>query len=89
MPGEIAKSILRRAAALALIGLAPIAAAKAGDSCLSPCGHFETVPITRTVQVPRTRVVTLYDHCGRPYQVERTTFLPVEVTVAKRVFLYD
>jgi hypothetical protein len=41
------------------------------------------------VDVPFTKCITLYDHCGRPYQVEKSGVRTVEVTVRKRVLVRD
>jgi hypothetical protein len=55
----------------------------------APVCHYETV----TVYVPRTvaytRLVTLYDECGRPYQAARTCYRTVQVPVQKRVLVCD
>ncbi len=80
--------------AAAVLGVAMIAGstALAGDyNCPPPppCGHFETVLVTKCIDVPFTRCVTVYDHCGRPYQVEKVGVRTVEVTVRKRVFVRD
>jgi hypothetical protein len=83
------KTTSRIAAAALGIALFAGARAEAGDYCPPPCGHYETVLVTRCVDVPYTRVVTLYDHCGRPYQVEKSGVRTVEVTLRKRVFVRD
>jgi hypothetical protein len=53
-------------------------------SCRSAC-HYECI----TTYVPRTvsytKVVTLYDHCGQPYDVSRTCYRTILVAVQKRV----
>jgi hypothetical protein len=58
------------------------------DGCAPAC-HYETV----TAYVPRTvaytRLVTLYDECGRPYQAARTCYRTVQVSVQKRVLVCD
>jgi hypothetical protein len=64
--------------------------AQAGDYCPPPpCGHYETVLVKKCVEVPYTQCVTLYDHCGRPYQVEKEGVRLIEVTFRKRVFVRD
>jgi hypothetical protein len=81
---------LRNAAVFALLSLASIGtSAHAGDYGCPPrsCGHYETVYVTRIVQVPCNDTVTLYDHCGHPYQVERTTYRAVPVKVTKQVWV--
>jgi hypothetical protein len=53
-------------------------------SCRPAC-HYECI----TTYVPRTvsytKVVTLYDHCGQPYDVSRTFYRTILVAVQKRV----
>ena len=76
----------------ALLGLALAGPrAEAGDYCPPPppCGHYETIVVTKCVEVPYIKPVTLYDHCGRPYVVERTAFRTVKVAVPRRVFVRD
>jgi hypothetical protein len=83
---------LKIAAAVLGTVIAASSIASAGDySCPvpPPCGHYQTILVTKCVEVPFTRCVTVYDHCGRPYQVERVGVKTVEVTVKKRVFVRD
>jgi hypothetical protein len=39
--------------------------------------------------VAYTKVVTLYDHCGRPYKVTTTCYETVNVLVKTRVLVCD
>ena len=55
----------------------------------APSGHYEWVVVPKSVEVPYTRSVTLYDHCNRPYQVERTACRTEEVAVRKQIFVRD
>lgn len=77
--------------AAALVGLAMLlggAQARASDYCPPACRYvWVTTYVTR--EVPYTKVVTLYDHCGRPYKVARTCFETVTVAVRKRVLVCD
>ena len=76
---------------LALFGLALAnLQAEAGEYCPPPpCGHYEVVVVTRYVEVPYIKHVTLYDNCGRPYQVERPAVRLVKIAERKRVFVRD
>jgi hypothetical protein len=45
----------------------------------APRGHYERIAVARTVEVPYPRAVTVYDHHGPPYAVEKCV-RTVEVT---------
>ncbi|GEM_PF-2403061 len=57
--------------------------AEAGHWC-SHC-HYEWVVRYEYQQVPYTRYVTYYDHCGKPYSVPKTYFQTIRVPVKHRV----
>jgi hypothetical protein len=67
---------------------APARASDYGTTC-APTYHYETVTVNVCKTVPYTKCVTLYDQCGRPYQVVRTCYRTVEVPVRKCVKVYD
>jgi hypothetical protein len=75
---------------LALVGLVGGTASARADG-YAPCYHYEevtayqTVTVYETRQEPYTKVVTLYDHCGYPYQATRTYYRTVKVPVTKKV----
>ncbi len=60
----------------------------ASGYCPPPC-HYERVTVYVPKTITCTKLVTLYDHCGRPYQVERTYTTTVQVAVTKLVAVYD
>jgi hypothetical protein len=72
------------AAGLVLGGFAT--SAQAGD-----CFTWEQVTCYECVttyvckQVPYTKTVCLYDHCGKPYHATKTFYRTVEVPVTKKV----
>lgn len=75
--------------ALATLGLGA-GTAPAGDYCPPRCHYewvtrYECVVTYETRTVPYTKVVTCYDHCGRPYQVTKTCYREVQVPVKKMV----
>jgi hypothetical protein len=78
------------AAGLAL-GAGLIGAGGVGASEPPACCAYKVVTCYKTVTVLEdrteayTRVVTLYDRCGNPYEVERTCYRTVEVPVKKVV----
>jgi len=59
-------------------------AGSSGD-CRPAC-HYKciTIYVPRTV-LPYTKVVTLYDHCGQPYQASQTCYRTVRVPVQRVV----
>jgi hypothetical protein len=75
---------------LAASGLASPSARGSDDGayCASAC-HYETVTVYVSKTVAYTKCVTLYDHCGRPYQVARTCYRTVQVPVQKCVLVCD
>lgn len=80
--------LLAAAGALTL-AFACTGAARAND--YPPCCTYRTVTTYECVTTyethvePYTKVVTLYDHCGCPYQVTRTCYHEVQVPVKKYV----
>ncbi len=83
---------VRLVAAAALVTLASLlggGVARAGH-CGPCCTYkyvttYECVTTYQTRLQPYTKVVTLYDHCGCPYQVTRTCYHEVQVPVTKHV----
>ena len=75
--------------ALGLVIAAANAVGARANECPTRCGHYETIVVCKAVEVPCIKVVTLYDHCGRPYQATRRTTKVVEVSVRKTVFVAD
>jgi hypothetical protein len=55
----------------------------------TPTYHYETVTVCAPRTVACTKLATLYDECGRPYQVVRTYDRTVQVPVTKRVLVRD
>ena len=49
---------------------------------------YERVTCYETRQEAYTKCVTLYDHCGRPYEATRTCYRDVQVPVTKVVPVY-
>jgi hypothetical protein len=74
--------------AVCVLGGSPARASDYGARCAPAC-HYETV----TVYVPKTicytKYVTLYDHCGRPYQAARTCYRTIQVPVQKCALVCD
>ena len=54
-----------------------------------PRCHYEWVVCYETRQVPYTQCITLYDHCGYPYQVTKTFWRTIQVPVKKQVLVCD
>jgi hypothetical protein len=71
------------AAAVVLGGFAPAARA---DECYTweKVATYEYVTTYVCKQVPYTKTVCLYDHCGKPYHVEKTFYKTVKVPVTKK-----
>lgn len=46
---------------------------------------YETVVTYETKCVPYTKAITLYDKCGKPYEVTKTFYREVQVPVKKIV----
>ena len=57
----------------------------AATACDTVCYKSVYVTTYESYQVPCTTYVTLYDHCGRPYQAARTYYKTVSVPVQKLV----
>jgi hypothetical protein len=80
---------LAGAVALARPGHASDYAAGSYGPCSSgtcrPACRYECITTYVPRTVPYTKVVTLYDHCGQPYQVCQTCYKTVMVAVQKRV----
>lgn len=71
--------------ALAGVGLlASTGVATAGD-CYVPRFTWKTIITYETVRRPVNVWVTRYDHCGRPYRTQVTTWETVRVPVEERV----
>src|SRR5436190_1818589 len=75
-----------------LAAVAVVAGGLAGTVTAGDCGPvykkvvcYQTVVSTETREVPYEKVVTKYDHCGKPYCVTVTCYQTVEVTVTKQV----
>jgi hypothetical protein len=74
----------------AVHGLAsPIARASDYEAGCAPACHYETVTVCIPKTVAYTRYVTLFDHCGYPYQVARTCYRTIQVPVQKCVLVCD
>src|SRR4051812_36477542 len=87
-PTEFARGILYRLAASVLLALAT--GTSDAHACDPPAyGHYGRVTIREVVAVTDTKVLTLYDHCGRHYEVEKTVVRTVLVPIKKRVFVSD
>lgn len=72
------------AAVLALAALAPATPA-AATVTYKVVLVYEWVTVYETRTEPYTRVVTLYDHCGKAYTVTKTYYRTIEVPVKKQV----
>ncbi len=85
-------------AALTTLGMLGSAAAPAqagsyghgdyGHGYAPPC-HWEWVTVYERREVAYEKTITLYDHCGRPYEVTKTFFRTVRVPVQKHVRVCD
>jgi hypothetical protein len=62
--------------------------ARASGTC-EPVYHYVLVTTYVDRQVAYTKVVTLYDHCGRPYKVATTCYQTVKVPVTRRILVCD
>ena len=89
--GIVAVSLLSVASMMSLAGTCRASDYSAGSygagyagDCRPAC-HYKCI----TVYVPRTvsytKVVTLYDHCGQPYQASQTCYRTVRVPVQRVV----
>jgi hypothetical protein len=85
-------SSLRRLATGALLvagmGVFGTSPARASEYCPTTC-HYKCVTVYVPKTVYYTKLVTLYDECGRPYQVERTCATTIQVPVTIRVPVCD
>jgi hypothetical protein len=54
--------------AACVLGNSRVRASDYGTGCAPSC-HYKTVTVCVPKTVAYTKLVTLYDHCGRPYQV--------------------
>jgi hypothetical protein len=54
------------------------------DECYHHC-HYKKVVTYVCKEVPYTKCITLYDHCGHPYTVHKTFYKTVHVPVVKLV----
>ncbi len=54
------------------------------DDCHQHC-HYKKVVTYVCHEVPYTRCITLYDHCGEPYTVHKTFYKTVHTPVVKYV----
>jgi len=85
------------AATLCIAGLTGTSAATASEPCYTykrvTC--YETVTVWVCKEVPCTKTVIKYDHCGKPYSVHvaytKTIEVPVKKTIAvtKLVKVYE
>lgn len=73
------------AAVLGLAALAPATPAAAATVSYKVVLVYEWVTVYETRTEPYTRVVTLYDHCGKAYTVTKTYYRTVETPVKKQV----
>lgn len=62
--------------------------ADAGGHCYVGGCYYQQVVVYETRLVPYTYYVTLYDHCGHPYQVLQTAYKTVAYPVVKLVKVY-
>ena len=76
---------LRAIGTLAAVLTALAVGSTAATACDSPRPYWKTVIAYEYVQKPCTAWVTRYDHCGRPYQTQITTYQTVRVAVERRV----
>ncbi len=53
------------------------------DDCYA-C-HYRKVVTYVCREIPYTRCITLYDHCGEPYTVHKTFYKTIHVPVVKYV----
>jgi len=93
--GILAVSLLSVAGTMLLAGTCRASDGTAGSygagssgDCRPAC-HYKCI----TIYVPRivsyTKVVTLYDHCGQPYQASQTCYRTVRVPVQRVVLDCD
>jgi hypothetical protein len=69
-------------------GSSPARANDDCSGCASAC-HYEVVTFYVPKTVAYTKVVTLDDDCGRPYQVAKTSYRTIQVPVQKRLLVCD
>ena len=74
--------------AVCVLGTTPTRASDCGAGCTSAY-HYETVTVCVPKTVAYVRYVTVYDHCGRPYQVARTCYRTIQMPVQKCVLVCD
>jgi hypothetical protein len=61
---------------------------RSSDACMPTCRYgWVTKLVDR--KVPYTEVLTLYDRCGRPYKVAKTSYRTVTVPEQVRVAVRD
>lgn len=75
------KSLLAVALLLGACGFS----AGTASACDTPRCYWKTVTVYVEEQVPYTRYVTKYDHCGKPYRVAVIDYRTVRVPVQQRV----
>jgi hypothetical protein len=84
--GMMVAAILALAAGFA--GGVPARANDYGAYCAPTC-HYSIITVYVPKTVAYTKLVTYYDHCGRPYQVAKTCYRTIQVPVQKRVLVCD
>jgi hypothetical protein len=85
-PGLLAAGLL--SFAVCVLSTSSARASDYGAGCAPAC-HYEMVTVCVPKTVAYTRYVTLYDHCGQPYQVVRTCYRTIQVPVQKCVLVCD
>lgn len=75
------RKLIRNVAAAVALALGTAGSASACDYVWKTVVEYKTVIKYETRTVPYTQVVTLYDHCGKPYQVEKTFYKEIQVPV--------
>ena len=79
-------SITKRLAAVVIAaGLSGMAASASDYPGYRKVVTYQTVTTFVLKEVPHEKVVTKYDHCGKPYTVVVTCYKTVEVPVTKTV----
>lgn len=73
--------------AVVTAGLFATGTASAGD-CHVPRYYWKTVISHRYIDEPFTHWVTKYDHCGKAYRVQVTSYRTVKVPVESHVKVY-
>jgi hypothetical protein len=75
------RKLIRNVAAAVALTLGVAAPATACDYVWKSVVEYKTVVQYETRTVPYTQLVTLYDHCGKPYQAEETFYKEIQVPV--------